>query len=98
MPGVQIDRPLFLADDGETLVEAGDPRAASVWALEGSTRSSQEVERVGYKPQTKSAPKPANKAQPAPSEDKSEEHACDECDFVAKTAAGLASHQRSHED
>ena len=45
---------------------------------------------------------PANKAKTAPAEDKSadasEDTTCPDCGFVAKTAAGLAAHQRSHED
>lgn len=70
MADVTIDRNLYLADDGETLVEEGDPRAAHHWALAGSTRSEAEAERVGYKPAKKSKQPSEDKAQDGPSEDK----------------------------
>lgn len=30
--------------------------------------------------------------------DEPDGHACDDCDFIAKTPAGLGAHQRKHED
>lgn len=95
---VTVDRPLFLTAEGD-LVEEGDPRAQWAWAIAGSSRSLSEAKRLGYEPRTKAAPAPANKAQTAPSDDKSSgsDLACDECGKVAKTAAGLAAHKRSHD-
>lgn len=71
---VTVDRRLWLAADGETLVEDGDPKASTLWATEGTDVSDDEAKRVGYKPagkaSSKSAKQPANKARSAPSEDK----------------------------
>ena len=68
---IRVDRNLYLNADKDALVEEGDPDAAYVWAREGSTRSATEADELGYKPSTKAARQPANKAQSAPSEDKS---------------------------
>ena len=95
---IRVDRNLYLTADRDELVEEGDARAAFAWAREGSTRPKDEADRLGYKAKSQ----PANKAKAAPTEDKAadaeESHICDVCGFEAKTAGGLASHQRSHED
>lgn len=60
---VEVDRRLFLAADGKTLVEDGDPSAAFLWSSAGKQVSDAEAERVGYK--AKAAPT-ADKAKRAP--------------------------------
>ena len=88
-----VNKRLFLTADTDavgntvpstTLVEEGDPRAAFLWAGEGSEVSEEEAKRVGYKggtkreasdsgsglTVTKEAAAPDNKAVEAPAEDK----------------------------
>ena len=68
---ITVDRRLFLTADDE-LVEEGDPRAAFLWAGEGTEVSDEEAERVGYKApkKAKEADPPENKAVEAPEADK----------------------------
>lgn len=82
-----VDRRLFLTADKSELVDEDDPRAAFLWAGEGSEVSEEEAKRVGYKGGTKKADdepsgsgltvskeadQPANKAVEAPEADKAE--------------------------
>lgn len=66
---VTVDRRLFLSAEGE-LVEEGDPRAAFLWAGEGTEVDDDEAKRVGYKPATKEAKPAEDKQVKAPAEDK----------------------------
>lgn len=50
MASITVDRRLWLTEDGETLVEDGDPKAAFLWANEGREVREDEAKRVGYKP------------------------------------------------
>lgn len=65
-----VDRRLYLTADESELVEEGDPRAAFLWAGEGTEVSDEDAERVGYKPPRKSAAPAEDKAVSAPAEDK----------------------------
>ncbi len=75
MPYVSEKR-LYLADDGKTVVEEGDPRAATLLVGVGGTLSDEDAKRYGLaddgeKDKAKAkADAPANKAKSAPSEDK----------------------------
>lgn len=89
---VTVDRRLWLTEDGETLVEDGDPQAAFLWAVEGREVPADEAERVGYKPTRKSR----QKAVDTPSDG---QVACpvDGCDYVG-TERGLKIHAHSHDE
>lgn len=52
---VTADRRLYLAADG-SLVEAGDPEAATLYATEGQEIPKDEAERLGYKAAAKQRP------------------------------------------
>lgn len=59
----KIDRRLWVAEDGKTLVEDGDPKAAFLWAAgPGEEKSAEECERVGYKPDAKKAAEAVERA------------------------------------
>ena len=62
MASITVDRRLWLAEDGETLVEDGDPKAAFLWANEGRDVHEDEAKRVGYKPKSSSRSKSSSKS------------------------------------
>ena len=64
---VIADRRLYQAADG-TLVEAGDPRAASLYATPGQEIPRAEAERLGYQAQApqEQATEPAAAEEPEP--------------------------------
>lgn len=63
------DRRLYLAQDGETVVEEGDPTAASLLAVPGIPVEAALVERYGLKNLSKKAAAVEDKQQ-APAENK----------------------------
>jgi hypothetical protein len=65
---VTVDRKLYAAADG-TIVEAGDPRAASVYATPGQEIPRAEAERLGITPapaEEPAAPEPELQADEEP--------------------------------
>lgn len=57
---VQIDRHMYLTEDGKRVVEEGDPEGRWLWAAKGGSKPRDEAERLGYAPKAelKKAEKP----------------------------------------
>jgi len=59
----------------------------------------EEAERIGAtRVKKRTAPNKARTADSTQAKDHDVSHVCEDCGFEAKTAAGLGSHARSHED
>jgi hypothetical protein len=75
MPYIATRR-LYLAADGQTVVEEGDPRAATLLVGVGGQLSDADAARYGLltspdpEPGEKARPAPANKLRKAPAENK----------------------------
>lgn len=99
---ITADRRLWLTADGDELVEDGDSRAATLWAIEGREVLADEADRLGYEPRPRDerSDHQADEEDEPTSEDEDEDadNVCPICGFEAKNAAGLAAHQRKHED
>jgi len=75
---VAIDRHLYLTEDGERVVEEGDPAGRWLWAAPGNKRPRADAERLGAvvvtpepaDPEPKSSPAPPNKSRSKPAGDK----------------------------
>jgi outer membrane biosynthesis protein TonB len=66
MATVIVDRRLLLTESRDSLVEDGDPRGASLWAIAGREMPANEAERLGYAPLDATEPDPEPEPEPEP--------------------------------
>jgi hypothetical protein len=69
MATVIVDRRLLLTESRDSLVEDGDPRGASLWAVAGREMPADEADRLGYAPFDATQPDPEPEPEPEPEPD-----------------------------